>query len=140
MLDEDGLAKCVRVVSAGTHAGRVSERADLRSQRICDVNGIKINKHRSRPVDEKDFERFDWILAMDNRNVEALMALCPDETLEAKIHGVLEWLPGDQSEVPDPYYGNEHAFVNAFELIREGVDAFYHQELLKHPALLKKVT
>ena len=57
--------------SAGTASYHVGSRPDSRSARTCARHGVPIN-HRARQVTEEDFQEFDYLLAMDNSNLEDL--------------------------------------------------------------------
>ena len=65
----------------------------------------------------KDFERFDYILAMDRQNLADLRAMCPED-----FTGRLDLFANfgaDRSitEVPDPYYGGDDGFENVYQMI-----------------------
>ena len=51
--------------------------ADARARRICEREGIDLRKSRTRQVVEEDFGRFDYILAMDERNYQWLQDATP---------------------------------------------------------------
>src|SRR5271156_1631862 len=59
---------CVR---AGTGDYHIGSPPDSRSSRTCAKYGIPTN-HRARQVTEADFEKFDYLLAMDESNLEDL--------------------------------------------------------------------
>ena len=71
-------------------------------------------------VKPQDFERFDYILAMDNTNVRHLRETWP-ESASARVERLLDYgaRSADQ-EVPDPYYGSERDFEHALDLIENG--------------------
>ncbi len=73
----------------------------------------------SRQITEADFAKFDWIIGMDQSNVETLQALAPADTT-AKIRSYLSVVPGKETaEVPDPYYTGD--FEETYQLLREGI-------------------
>ena len=111
-----GSAATVQVDSAGTHAGRTSEPPDPRAKAVLLKRGYVIGKGRSRQVIEKDFERYDLILSMDQANLNDLRRLCPTEHSH-KLRLLLEFAPGmDTSEIPDPYYGNTQGIERVLDL------------------------
>ena len=67
-----GLGRDIVVDSAGTHAGRLSDAPDRRVIAALKKRGYLVGKIRSRRVTDKDFVRFDLILAMDQTNLNAL--------------------------------------------------------------------
>ncbi|WP_373192414.1 low molecular weight protein-tyrosine-phosphatase [Enterococcus sp. RIT-PI-f] len=73
----------------------------------------------SRQITEADFAKFDWIIGMDQSNVETLQALAPADTT-AKIRSYLSVVPGKETaEVPDPYYTGD--FEETYQLLQEGI-------------------
>jgi protein-tyrosine phosphatase len=77
----------------------------------------------ARRVVEEDFERFDYIFAMDQDNLEWLTAQAPDEYHD-KIRLFLEFSSGDPSaSVPDPYYGPTSGFERVLEIVQEGAES-----------------
>jgi protein-tyrosine phosphatase len=104
------------VDSAGTHGFHTDAPVAARS-------GIDISSLRARRVVEEDFERFDYIFAMDQDNLEWLTAQAPDEYHD-KIRLFLEFSSGDPSaSVPDPYYGPTSGFERVLEIVQEGAES-----------------
>jgi protein-tyrosine phosphatase len=120
-LAQRGLTRQVEVDSAGTHAGRQGEKADPRAVAVASARGYdQIHCERARRVTDKDFERFDLLLAMDRDNLMHLQLQCPPEQAH-KLHLFLEYAgEGDGAEVPDPYYGNAAGFERVMLLCETG--------------------
>ncbi len=108
--------------SAGTQAGHIGEAPDKRSMKVADGFGYDLSYIRSRKVTEKDFEQFDYIIAMDEDNIYDLNRKCPEEYKD-KIHLMLEIGGIAESRgfvgVPDPYYGGSKGFDFVFDLVEE---------------------
>ena len=62
-----GLENAIKVDSAGTSAFHVGERADRRSRAAAEVHGVDLPSRACQFV-AADFERFDYIIAMDTSN------------------------------------------------------------------------
>ena len=62
---EAGLKDRFEIDSAGTHAYHSGEPPDRRSMAAAARRGIELDGIRARRVTDEDFERFDYILAMD---------------------------------------------------------------------------
>jgi low molecular weight protein-tyrosine phosphatase len=123
-LKQRGLQRKIRVDSAGTHASQRGRAADPRAQKIGKREGINLRKCRSRQVVERDFTRFDYILAMDQRTYAWLLEKCPEDYRE-RISLLGEWAgAADLSEIPDPYYGNMAGFEMVFELLHRSIQGF----------------
>jgi protein-tyrosine phosphatase len=103
--------------SAGTHAYHVGEPPDRRAQATATARGIDISDLRARKVSGEDFEKFDYVVAMDNDNFASLLNDCPEEHKE-KVHLFLNFAEGlNEREVPDPYYGGQHGFERVFDMV-----------------------
>jgi len=116
-----GLGDLLYIESAGTSDHHRGEAMDPRAQAAAREAGYPgAERHRARGLNAQDFERFDWILAMDHSNLATLQRLCPPEhrhKVGLFLHGV--GLPqGD--EVPDPYYGNREGFRQVLALCEQG--------------------
>ncbi len=123
-----GLDRQVEVDSAGVAAVRGLP-PDPRGNRVLADWGVPPARGRSRPLAARDFERHDFLLAMDPETEAALRRRCPDPFLE-KVHLVTHWLGDGGNGVPDPYYGNLPAFERARDLLDPALDAFLEEALL----------
>ena len=120
-LEQRGLTDRIAVDSAGTYAGHQGEKADSRAVAVASARGYQqIHLERARRVKAQDFERFDWLLAMDHDNLASLQRQCPPEQAH-KLHLFLEFAgQGMDTEVPDPYYGNAAGFERVMTLCEVG--------------------
>ncbi len=106
LLEHENLADVISVDSAGTHAYHVGEAPDPRAQHEARRRGIEIGTLRGRQARPEDFERFDYVLAMDRENHRNLLAICSPQH-RTKLHMALDFTPDiGRSDVPDPYYDN----------------------------------
>lgn len=82
--------------------------------------GVSMNGIRSRGFKVEDFDRFDRIYAMDRSNLQNVLLLARSEQDRAKVELLLNAShPGEDREVPDPYYGGEKGFDQVYLLILE---------------------
>jgi len=110
----------VDVASAGTESYHIGEGADPRAIEIAEANGYPLAQHRARQVSAGDFDRYDWILAMDRVNLSALTRHRPrSEGLEPALFLAHAGYNG-LDEVPDPYYGKRRDFEHVLDLARRG--------------------
>lgn len=122
LVADTGFDDRVEVDSAGTHAYHVGEAPDPRSQEVALRNRIDLSGQRARKVVAGDFERFDYVLAMDRQNHQILAQLCPPG-LDHKLRMFMEFAPElNVAEVPDPYYGGPTGFDYVFDLVRAASD------------------
>lgn len=104
--------------SAGTHAYHVGNPPDRRAAAAAERRGISLFDLRARRVSDEDFERFDYIIAMDEDNLDHLKEQSPPE-FHAKVRLFLEYSAGTEREVPDPYYGGNSGFERVLDLVEE---------------------
>ena len=111
-----GCAAEFELDSAGTHDYHEGERADPRARRVGQERGVAVTSI-AREIRPADFERFDLILAMDRSHLRELRRRCP-APLRERIRLMGEWCDADEPpDVPDPYYSDEQAFAEVFELL-----------------------
>ncbi|MCS6930385.1 MAG: low molecular weight phosphotyrosine protein phosphatase [Saprospiraceae bacterium] len=114
--------------SAGTSAWHVGELPDPRTIEVARRFGIDITDQRARQISLNDFEQFDLIFAMDRQNLRDLREMAPSLQQKQKIRLLLDVLyPGQEREVPDPYYGGIEGFVEVFRLIERACDQIIAQ-------------
>ncbi len=127
---EQGLESQISIDSAGTHAYHVGEKSDVRSRQLAASKGIDMEYIRARKISITDYDEFDYILAMDEDNLELIEYYAPSE-YSAKISLFLDFAlqtaKVNKAIVPDPYYGGDAGFENVFSLVDVGCDA-----LLEH--------
>jgi protein-tyrosine phosphatase len=117
LVREAGLAHLVTVDSAGTGAWHVGEERDRRSRAVASRRGMPITGE-ARQFSRADFDRFDWVLALDQDNQRDLEHLAPSDQARAKIHLLRSFEPkaAPGAEVPDPYYGGPEGFERVFDI------------------------
>ena len=122
-LGKVGLDRHVEVDSAGTHGYHAGEPPDRRAQKHAASRGYDLSKMRARRVVAADFERFDWVLAMDADNLERLRQLRP-EGAPARLGLLMEHARrhADVREVPDPYYGPPAGFERVLDLVEDACE------------------
>ena len=117
LVEKEGLSDVIVVDSAGTHAYHVGEQPDPRSQQTALCHGIDLSGQRARRVAGTDFDRFDYILAMDQDNFSILDDKCPEEHRH-KLSLFMEFAPErPEREVPDPYYGGSDGFDRVYDMV-----------------------
>ena len=117
---ESGLSGQLEIDSAGTHGFHAGSPPDPRSVAHAARRGVDLTRLRAREVVAADFERFDYVIAMDDENVRQLKAFCPDH-FSGKIELLLKYADRSQRrEVPDPYQGSAKDFELVLDLIEQG--------------------
>jgi len=119
----------IHIESAGTSAAHQGEPPDRRSMAAGQCRGYSFKGQTSRRVTRSDFFAFDYILAMDGRNLSKLMRI-RDQLLREGLDShpampkrFLEYAQGeDEIDVPDPYYGGPKGFDHVLDLIEAASD------------------
>lgn len=113
-----------RIDSAGTAGWHVGKPPDTRGVAAAGRRGVDLSMLRARQVEAGDFENFDFILAMDESNIEDLIAMRPQHS-SAHLHRFLEFNQSANSlDVPDPYYGGDEDFELVLDLITKASEGF----------------
>lgn len=111
-----GLLDQLRIESAGVGDWHVGQRPDERAIAHARRRGYDLTALRARQVVVDDFARFDYILAMDRRNLRDLRALQP-AGYAGRLGLLLDFVPElGLREVPDPYFGGADGFETVLEL------------------------
>ncbi|SNR51801.1 protein-tyrosine phosphatase [Lutibacter agarilyticus] len=109
--------------SAGTGGYHIGAKPDKRSISVASVHGIDITNQQARKFIVKDFDNFDLIYVMDQSNYRDVIELARNEEDKAKVSLILnEVFPGEDLDVPDPYYGGEFGFKNVYNMLDEACD------------------
>lgn len=122
-LAEAGLLDRIQVESAGTHGYHVGHGPDRRALDAARDRGYEFDDLRARQVEAADFERFDYVLAMDRDNLAILERMGAGGGTRARIGLFLDYSPDLAGrEVPDPYYGAMNGFEEVLDLVEAGAD------------------
>ena len=117
-----GLTETLFIDSAGTHDHHVGEPPDPRSLEHAAKRGYDLSAQRARQVAAADFERFDYVLAMDRKNLSLLEAACPPE-YRHKLGLFMQFAKNsDSTVVPDPYYGGSTGFDRVLDYVEDASD------------------
>ena len=116
--------------SAGTSGWHIGAKPDSRSMAEAKRQGYDLSFIRSRRVEAEDFVEQDYILAMDQSNLDDLLAICPAEH-QHKVRLFLDFSTESVREVPDPYYGGDDGFTHVLRLVEQGGQALFDHLVLK---------
>lgn len=111
-----GLLQALHIDSAGTAAYHTGEAPDRRSIKRAALRGIAVGG-RARQFLREDFARFDYVLALDDRNLAHLADIKPADS-RCELRLLLDFDPDSPSgaSVPDPYYGGTAGFDHVLDL------------------------
>ncbi len=122
------------VDSAGTGNWHVGKQPDDRSIAVAQKNGLDITYQKGRQFTVFDFDAYDYIYVMDNTNYNDLIAMAKNESQKEKVELILnELFPGENVDVPDPYYGVAFGFDNVYRMLDESCEAIAKKLIERHP-------
>ena len=107
----------ISVDSAGTAAYHAGEPPDPRARRAARRRGIQV-EGRARRFGSADWSRFDYVLPMDQSNLEDLLRIAPSKVARAKVRLFRSFDPAASpgATVPDPYYGGAEGFDEVLDM------------------------
>ena len=117
-LEAAGLGGRVRVDSAATGTSHIGHPPDERAIACAARNGVDISAQRARRLLAEDFDEFDVILCADRTILHDARIRKP-RTAHAQVELMLEWSGAGRKDVPDPYYGSQRDFDQAFKLVEK---------------------
>lgn len=107
-----------KVESAGTSGYHRGEHPHQLSQKVARLNGIDISSQASRQFRKEDMLFYDKIYVMDSENYLELKRMSRELWNEKKVDLLMNELhPGQNINVPDPWYGEEDGYHVVFEMI-----------------------
>lgn len=131
LCEDAGLGQWIGVDSAGTAAYHIGKQPDLRSVKAAASRGYMLNHLRARQVSDLDFQRFDYVLAMDKENLSDLQQRCPVEHSH-KVKLFLNYGSLGEEHVPDPYYGGQDGFGHVLDLVEDAAQGLLQYVVKAH--------
>lgn len=127
IIDNKGLTDSFTVDSAGIIGYHGGEFADSRMQFHASKRDYKL-AHRSRQVVRSDFEKFDFLVSMDEDNYEGLTRLAQTKSDNTKIYRMVDFSVKFQpTHIPDPYYGGDQGFEHVIDLLEDACQGFFEK-------------
>ncbi|MEP6711464.1 MAG: low molecular weight protein-tyrosine-phosphatase [Ferruginibacter sp.] len=107
-----------QIESAGTNGFHCGEAPHHLSQKVAKKNGVDISNQLSRKFTKKDIAEYDRIYVMAADVLQEVKNISGRSFNENKVDFFLNELhPGKNEDVPDPWYGDEDGYEEAYELI-----------------------
>lgn len=110
--------------SAGVGDWYLGETPDKRMQAAALQRGIVLSS-RSRLIQPEDFDRFDYILAVDHTVLYELYQMAHTPQHKSKIHLATAFSPAYHNEdIPDPYFSNDAGFNVVLDMLEDACEGF----------------
>jgi protein-tyrosine phosphatase len=127
-----GLEDRIQIDSAGTIAYHVGHPPDLRAQKAAQKRGIDLSSQQARKVSSADFEKFDFVIAMDSDNHFDLDEICPPG-YQNRLFMFMEFARNTTvTDVPDPYYGGSRGFDTVLDLVEDAAEGLLQHLISKN--------
>ena len=119
MIHKKGLDDMFYVESAGTSNEEYGNGVHYKVKKMLDKLGIDSSSKTARKINESDYDKFDYIIAMDKSNIYSINRIIDD--YENKVYRLLDF-SNNPRDIADPWYtGN---FEESYKDIMEGLDSF----------------
>ena len=119
LIERNNLRDRIACDSAGTIAYHTGEPADARMQKHAIKRGYNLTSI-ARQIKLNDFERFNYIIAMDRDNYRKILALDVEGKYKDKVKLMMNFaIEHSDNDVPDPYYGGEQGFEYVLDLLED---------------------
>ena len=117
-LEQHGLIDRIEVDSAGTGRWHVGEPPHKGTQKILSQNGVSCKGMTARLLTSQDLKDFDYIIAMDESNLNNILKLSDGRK---KVYRLLDFLENQPvRDVPDPYYTDN--FDEVYRLVNAATE------------------
>lgn len=129
LVEKEHLGDKIEVDSAATSSWHIGEPPHQGTLDKLRENGISTTGMQGRQLQRADFEKFAYIIGMDESNIRNIRTML-DDPRAPKIFRFLD-LTEHRKDVPDPYYTGD--FQETYDLVQEGCQALLakiKQELL----------
>lgn len=135
LVERKGLANRFELDSAGFYGGHAGDLPDRRMRVHARQRGLELT-HISRQITRADFDRFDWIVAMDDANYDDLrrLAATPEELRKLLKMASFLRFHSHHDYIPDPYYEGSEGFELVLDLLDDACEGLLHF-LLRQPPL-----
>ena len=125
IIKKNGIEKEYFCDSAGTIDFHRGQPADSRMREHANLRGYDL-KSISRPFENDDFEKFDFIITMDEDNFQQISWRDQNVKFKTKIRRMTDFCSSDRvKEIPDPYYGGTQGFENVLDLLEDACEGLY---------------
>jgi protein-tyrosine phosphatase len=111
------------VESAGTNSYHTGEAPHKLSQKVAKLNGLDISHQRARRFTAADFEVYDKIYALAGDVLDEIKRIGGKKFDPNKVSLLMdESHPGQEMDVPDPWYGPEPGYHEVYKMIDKVTD------------------
>lgn len=120
MVKNNGFFHHFEIDSAGTTGYHAGQPADRRMQSHAIKRGFNLTSTSRKFDPQTDFDYFDFIIGMDNENMQALKRMARNNLDLKKLSKMTDFrIEINYDEVPDPYYGGDAGFELVLDILED---------------------
>ncbi|MBN4076754.1 low molecular weight phosphotyrosine protein phosphatase [Mariprofundus ferrooxydans] len=117
LADRRGVSHHYHFESAGTGDWHVGGSADRRSADKAIEHGLDLTAHRAQQITAFEINRWDYFVAMDEANYQALVSMGADASRLFMMRQFESQGGEIAADVPDPYYGGNDGFETVYQML-----------------------
>jgi len=122
-IEKNNLSNKIQVDSAGVIDYHNGESADIRMIEHAKKRGYKVDSIARQFDMTKDFDRFDYIVTMDNENFEDINSMDILNKYGNKIFRMVDFCKNcTRDEIPDPYYNGASGFEEVLDMLEDATN------------------
>ncbi len=131
MVKKKGIENRFYISSAATSYEEIGNDMHYGAKDKLDEMGIPYTKHKARRIEKQDYEKYDYIIGMEERNIQNIIRIVGNDK-ENKVYRLLDFSKNPR-DIADPWYtGN---FTVTYNDIVEGCTGFL--DYLKRENIIK---
>ena len=120
LVEKAGIADNFEIASAATSTEEIGNDIYPPAKRILFQKGIKFESRQALQITRKDYDYYDFIIAMDENNLRNLKRMLGEDT-KNKISLMMSYA-GKHRDVADPWYTSD--FETTYRDLIEGCEGF----------------
>lgn len=126
IVQREGRSGDFEIDSAGILSNHKGELADMRMQKHAAKRNYRLTSISRPIVYPLDFERFQYIIGMDDSNIESLKRMCKSDNHLKKIYKLTDFcINRTDTFVPDPYYGGDAGFELVLDILEDACEGLF---------------
>jgi protein-tyrosine phosphatase len=123
LAQQRGWSKALHIDSCGTAAFNIGKAPDPRAVEAAVRRGYDISSQRARQIEAIDYQRHDYVIAMDRMNLTNVQAWAPED-FAGEIHLLMNYgKHRGVTQVPDPFYDDAGKFDQVVEILEKATTA-----------------
>ena len=127
-----GLSSRYTIASAGTYGGTAGDSVHPGTKQKLAEHGISCKGKVAQKVMRKDYQEYDWIIGMEERNLQAMRGIFSGDA-EGKIKKLMDFT-AKGGDIEDPWYSGD--FESTWQDVNAGCEGLL--DMLEKPAKRKR--